>query len=159
MPSEREHSGIGSRDGAALDGVVGARLLEAGQRYSPGRRRLVGVLGRALRPLTSPEIAAAEPALALSSVYRNLAVLVAAGVVRRLATHEDTAKYELAESLTRHHHHLICDRCGEVLDYEAPSGLEERLARAVEAVAEETGFRPRAHTMEILGLCGRCAGS
>ena len=156
MASELDTRQIGSGDSVVLHALVAERLVDAGQRYSLGRRTLVGVLGRASRPLTSPEIAAADSGLALSSVYRNLAVLVEAGVVRRLATHEDTAKYELAESLTRHHHHLICDKCGDVLDYEAPSSLERSVRLGLAVVAEETGFVPRAHSLEIFGLCAAC---
>lgn len=148
-----------SGDRAALHGAVAARLGAAGQRYSSRRRALVEALARASRPLTSPEVAAADPRLALSSVYRNLAVLVEVGVARRLASHGDTARYELAEAFSEHHHHLVCDRCGAVLDYEAPPGLERSLRRGLAAVRAETGFQPRAHALEILGICAACAAA
>ena len=151
--------GIHARDRDGLHAEVADALARAGQRYSAGRRRLIEVLARAPRPLTGPEIVAAEPGLALSSVYRNLGVLEGAQIVRRLVTHEDTAKYELAESLTEHHHHLVCDECGAVFDFAAPAGLERSLTRGLETVARATGFQPRSHALEILGRCANCAAA
>ena len=62
--------------------------------------------------MTLPDILGADRSLAQSSAYRSLAVLVDAGVVRRLVHGGDHAHYELAEHLTEHHHHLVCDACG-----------------------------------------------
>ena len=136
--------------------AIGRRLLAGEQRYSRGRRALVEVLARASRPMTSPEIVRGDGALSLSSVYRNLSTLEAAGVVRRLVTDEDSARYELAEQYTAHHHHLICDRCGDVLDYEAPPTLEKAMDRGLASLPRATGFRPRTHKLEILGSCASC---
>ena len=55
-----------------------------------------------------------------SSAYRNLAVLEHAGVVRRVITEGEFARFELTEELTEHHHHLICSRCGRVEDVTVP---------------------------------------
>ena len=52
-------------------------------------------------------------------MYRNLVVLEQAGVVRRVTSTDDFARYELAEDLTEHHHHLICSSCGTVDDFTA----------------------------------------
>ena len=38
-------------------------------------------------------------------------------MVHRIVTADEHARYELDEALTeRHHHHLVCSRCGVVLD-------------------------------------------
>ena len=92
-----------------LDVDVQTRLAGREHRYTSGRRALVDALARADGPVTLPEVLAIDPALALSSTYRNLAVMEEAGVVRRLVHGADHAHYELAEELTGHHHHLICE--------------------------------------------------
>src|SRR5919106_1393791 len=97
--------------------VVGARLRDLGQRYTGNRRLLVRVMLEAGHPLTLPEILLAEPQLAQSSVYRNLALLEQAKAVHRITGGGDFARYELAEDLTQHHHHLICSSCGTVQDF------------------------------------------
>ncbi len=139
-----------------LHAQIAARLAARGQRYTVGRRRLVQVLATAARPLTTPEIQARPPRLALSSVYRNLVVLEQAGVLRRVVTREDSARFELAERFTAHHHHLTCRDCGAVLDYTAPPALEREIARALARLPDASGFTPGGHHLEISGLCAAC---
>ncbi|HSP05409.1 MAG TPA: transcriptional repressor, partial [Acidimicrobiales bacterium] len=91
---------------AELHDIATARLRTTGQRYTTRRRALVEVLDQADGPLTIPPILALARSLAQSSAYRNRAVLEQAEVVHRLVTNDDVARYELAEDLTEHHHHL-----------------------------------------------------
>jgi Fe2+ or Zn2+ uptake regulation protein len=126
------------------------------QRYTPGRRALVEVLAGSDRPLTIPELLAADQALALSSAYRNLAVLERAGVVRRLVTSDEHARFELAEDLTEHHHHLICGRCGRIDDFTVSPQLERSLEAALGRVVAATGFRPDHHRLDLVGTCADC---
>jgi Fe2+ or Zn2+ uptake regulation protein len=141
---------------AELDDVVAARLRGGGQRVTAPRRALVDVLARAGRPLTIPELQERAPGLATSSAYRNLGVLEDAGVVHRIVTNGDHARYELAEDLTEHHHHLICSACGSVTDVPASSRLEESMARAAAEVARATGFHTQQHRVDLVGLCASC---
>ena len=92
----------------------------------------------------------------MSSAYRNLTVLEQAGIVHRVITQEDFARYELAEALTEHHHHLVCSSCGLVRDL--PSDVNvERLMKAVTARATAEGFAPVTHRLDIIGLCADCS--
>jgi Fe2+ or Zn2+ uptake regulation protein len=136
------------------DEVV-TRLRRVQQRLTPKRAAIIEVLAAADHPLALPEILAAGEGLAQSSVYRNLVVLEHAGVVHRIVTSE-ASRYELAEELTGHHHHLICTSCGRVDDVPAASGLESSLADAVAQVESTTGFRTKTHRIDLVGLCQRC---
>jgi Fur family ferric uptake transcriptional regulator len=139
-----------------VDQVVAIRLRKVGQRLTPRRRSLLEILRSAVHPLTIHEILDRGSGLAMSSAYRNLTVLEQAGVVHRIVTHEDFARYELAEELTEHHHHMVCSSCGLVRDL--PSDINvERLMRAVAARATEEGFTPVTHRLDILGLCADCS--
>jgi Fe2+ or Zn2+ uptake regulation protein len=134
---------------------ISTRLRRVHQRLTPKRAAIVDVLADAARPLALPEILQAGDGLAQSSVYRNLVVLEQAGVVHRIVTAE-SARFELAEELTGHHHHLICTSCGAVEDVPASSGLETSLADAVAQVEDTTGFRTKTHRIDLVGLCRRC---
>ena len=136
--------------------AVARRLRAVRQRYSTGRRAIAVVLAAADRPLTAPEVVELDSGLSVSSVYRNLAVLEQAGVVRRLVTQEENARYELAEAFTHHHHHLVCERCGIIMDYEPPAALERALQRALDDIPQGN-FQPRSHHIQILGLCPGCS--
>jgi Fur family transcriptional regulator, ferric uptake regulator len=133
------------------------RLLRAqDQRLTPAREKIVGVLAEASGPLSIPEILDAGPELAQSSVYRNLVVLEEAGVVHRMATSDDFARYELTEDLTGHHHHLVCANCGRVEDLPATPAVERSVAAAVSDAARQAGFRTQHHRLDLVGICARC---
>ncbi len=140
-----------------VDQELASRLRSLGQRLTPKRRALVAVMTRARNPMTIGEILAADPDLVQSSAYRNLAVLEQAGVIRRVVTDEEFARYELAEDLTEHHHHLMCESCGRVEDFEVPARLERSVDAELASISEERGFRVRTHRLDVVGLCPACA--
>jgi Fe2+ or Zn2+ uptake regulation protein len=137
--------------------AVAVRLRRVGQRLTANRDALVETLANAPRPLTIPEILARRRGLAQSSVYRNLVVLEDAGIVHRVVGTDDFARWELAEDLTGHHHHLICASCGRVEDVPASAGLERSVAAAAAAITRTTGFRTQRHRVDLVGVCKRCA--
>ena len=116
-----------------------------------------------MRPLIAALVAVvcssslAASGLPQSSAYRNLAVLEQAGAVRRVVTDEDFARYELAEPLTEHHHHLICSTCGRVEDVTIPAPLEQSVDRTVEKLGRRNGFATVAHRLDLIGTCRDCA--
>ena len=137
--------------------AIGARLGDAEQRYTSGRRRLVDALLAAGRPLTAAEVLRAG-GLAQSSAYRNLAVLEGCGVVHKVAGTDELARFEVAEDLTEHHHHhLICTSCGRVTDFTVSDDLERALEAATDEVGRSSGFVPERHRLDLLGRCVRCA--
>lgn len=140
-----------------LHAEVGARLQHAGQRYTSKRRAIVDALVKSSQPMTIPDIIRSSRGLAQSSVYRNLTVLERAHVARRVITGEDFGRYELAEDLTQHHHHLVCSRCGMVEDVTIPSRLEQSMERALDDVAADTGFTAVSHRFDLIGTCRNCA--
>lgn len=143
--------------GSELDTVATTRLRRDSQRYTPNRRELVRLLGETPDPLTIPEILEHRPDLASSSVYRNLAVLERAGVVQRIVTSDEWARYELAEEFTEHHHHLICSGCGIVRDFTVSPDLESFIDAALVDIARRAGFQVEHHTLDLVGLCLQCA--
>ena len=141
---------------ADLHAAVAAYLAKVDQRYTSGRRALVEALDAAGRPVTLPDILSAAPGLAQSSAYRNLAVLEQAGVVLRVVGAGDFARYELAEELTEHHHHLVCGECGSVVDVAVPAPVERALERALDQIGASVGFEVDAHRLDVLGRCRDC---
>ena len=143
-------------DVAELHRAVVGRLADAEQQYTTNRRIVVETLAGAARPLTLPDLLRRSPSLAQSSAYRSLTILMDAGVVRRLSHGADHGHYELAEQLTQHHHHLICDGCGSVADVTLPDHIEHAMDDSFVAVAELFGFVPERHAVDIFGRCEQC---
>jgi Fe2+ or Zn2+ uptake regulation protein len=93
----------------------------------------------------------------LSTIYRTLAVLEEAGVVTHHLGAKGLTRFELAEWLTGHHHHLVCVDCGSVADIDIPRRQEESVRALVEKIAALASFSPTDHALEIEGRCARCA--
>lgn len=139
-----------------LHPVVEGRLQRRGQRYTAGRRAIVDLLAQAGDPVSIGDIALRLPGLPRSSAYRHLVDLQAAGVVHRLAAGDEFTRFELAEDLTEHHHHLLCSGCGRIVDITPPPGLERSLARHLQALATATGFELHGHRVDLIGTCTAC---
>jgi Fe2+ or Zn2+ uptake regulation protein len=143
---------------SGFDDEVAALLRAADQRYTPNRSAIVAVLTVAGQPLTIPEIIERTDGVPASSVYRNVAVLEQTGVLHKIVTADEFARYELDEELTEHHHHhLICSVCGSVEDFTLPADFEVRANRSLERVASRARFRPRSHRLDVIGVCRTCA--
>ena len=142
-----------------LERAIHDRLAKHDLRYTIGRRAIVDGLKEASGPITLPELLNSSNGLAQSSAYRNLSLLEAAGVVRRLVHGGEHAHFELAESLTEHHHHLICESCGLVRDITLDAELERTLDSTFDTLAAAEGFTATHHTVDVYGLCPNCAAA
>ncbi|NNF63335.1 MAG: transcriptional repressor [Acidimicrobiia bacterium] len=141
-----------------FDREVEARLSETAVRYTSGRRRVVGALAAADGPRSADELhRELGSTVPLSSIYRTLAVLQTANVVVPHFSAKGVTRYELAEWLMGHHHHLICIDCGVVEDIPIPQPLERQVRELVEVIGSRVAFKPVNHALEIEGTCGRCA--
>ena len=74
----------------------------------------------------------------------------------RIATRDEFARYELAEHLTEHHHHLICSTCGDVADFSLDGRPGASLDLALHRAADDMGFRIATHRLDLLGTCASC---
>jgi Fur family ferric uptake transcriptional regulator len=92
------------------------------------------------------EVRARCPEVGLVTVYRALGLFGELGIVRRLDL-GDGARYELAED---HHHHLICESCGVISEFEECPLDSELLP------VGNFGFEVRAHSIEVYGRCAGC---
>ncbi|HTO69374.1 MAG TPA: transcriptional repressor [Myxococcota bacterium] len=87
------------------------------------------------------------PNLSLGTVYRNLEVLVAEGVVDEVPSAGGT-RYD---GNPKPHHHFICEGCGAIDDLHlvAPRSLAQKLRRA-------RGRSASRIKIEFFGLCESC---
>jgi Fe2+ or Zn2+ uptake regulation protein len=134
---------------------IARRLARLDQRYTPQRRTLVEAMARAGRPLTIPELLGSTH-LSQSSAYRNVTALIDAGAARRVNGTGDHGRFELAEELSGHHHHLVCGGCGRVADVHPSPRLERAIANAAQLLAEEQGFEVIEHRFDLVGTCAAC---
>ena len=136
--------------------LVGRRLRESDQMYTKGRRELVELLLSFGRPASMPDLLELRPKLTQSSMYRNMTDLETAGVVQKIVGTDERTRFELAETLIGHHHHLICSECGTVDDFEVPERVEQALEADLSEALAGTGFHAHGHRLDVIGVCSRC---
>lgn len=132
------------------------RLAEAGFRRGGARRAVIDLLAGQSCALSALEIEEAlkgsERQVARASVYRVLDELERLKLVARLEVGQGILRYEALHPHGAHHHHLVCDDCGEVIPFE-----DEELERTIARVARRVDFDVAEHDIVLRGACGDCS--
>ncbi|GFP19172.1 Fur family transcriptional regulator, ferric uptake regulator [Candidatus Hakubella thermalkaliphila] len=117
------------------------------------RKTLIEELGISKKPLSAGEIIEhlkkEKVIVHKTSVYRELAFLLEQGVVRKITFGEKKDRFELA---IMHHHHAVCQKCGEVEDL---LHVEKKI-KQIEQTLSQKQFKVEHHLVEFLGLCKKC---
>jgi Fur family ferric uptake transcriptional regulator len=91
----------------------------------------------------------------LSTVYRHLQGLADNGEVDVIHTPEGETTYRFCgDAKLKHHHHLVCRRCGRAEEIEG-RGVEKWAT----TVGAEHGYTDIEHTVELFGICSGCRWS
>lgn len=96
------------------------------------------------------EVKRVNSRIGYATVYRTMKLLTECGLAVERHFRDAEARYE-SQAEGRHHDHLICERCGQIVEF-----AEDRIEAMQAEVAERLGFRITGHKMELYGLCGGC---
>lgn len=95
------------------------------------------------------KVNAKYPEIGFATVYRFLRKMAEQNMVTEVRMGGLPARYELTPR--RHHDHLTCVYCGQIVEFESP-----RIEELQEQVAKEHNFRLTHHVLELYGICPRC---
>ena len=150
-PGNHDHSKcIGDAIAAAE-----ACCARTGQRFTPLRRRVLELVWSSHGPVRAYDVLDAlrneRRGAAPPTVYRALDFLMELGLIHRI---ESRNAYIGCGSPDGRHggQFLICRGCGAVAELD-----DEAIARTVVEKAGATGFVAEQQTIEVTGLCPRCA--
>lgn len=117
------------------------------------RQYILEALTDCTEPLTAEEIYRRAlkkcPNMAITTVYRNLEMLVNNRRVNKIIYSDATARYEYIKQGDSHSHFLVCVGCNRAFP------LEECPLK-IDGIKESTGFTVTGHNIEIYGYCRDC---
>lgn len=81
-----------------------------------------------------------------ATVYRTLELMVQSGILLKTRVHENSYRYELADT-EGHHHHLVDINSGKVVEFSGDKELHRMLGRICSANSFEESY----HVLEVFG--------
>ncbi|MGB2705852.1 MAG: Fur family transcriptional regulator [Candidatus Omnitrophota bacterium] len=139
------------------------RFRGGGYRITVPRQEILKVLSQSDEHLSAEDIYLRVhkiyPAVGLTTVYRTLELLTEMELVFRFDFGDGKARYELAVGPKgeRHHHHLVCTKCGRVIDYtDFVNEEKELLDKTEKGLSKKYNFNILNHQIHFYGLCDKC---
>lgn len=91
-----------------------------------------------------------NPKIGYTTVYRTLKLLTESGLAHERQFGDGQARYE-AVTTEKHHDHLICLKCGAIVEFE-----NRKIEKLQDEVARQQGFEVKNHKLELYGYCKKC---
>lgn len=133
----------------------GTDLQQAGIKPTLPRLKILSILENSTtRHLTVEdvyrELMEQDAVVGMATIYRVLTQFVEAGLVIRHNFEGEKSVFELNDG--DHHYHMICVRCGKVIEFHSQVIEQEQ-----QQVAESHEFVIQDHSLTLYGTCRRCA--
>ena len=129
-------------------------LQDKGHKITKVRREVVKIFSDTSVPLSANQIEEKLSRVGVNvnktTIYRELQFLLNNGYLIKVYLHPNEVSYESSE--LKHHHHLVCEICGNV------DKVTNCLAKELEeGVLKKKGFKTARHSLEFYGTCADCA--
>lgn len=126
------------------------QLKAHGYRLTKPRQEIFAVLKHKPQSVTEILVQLHEKKLKIDkvTVYRTLENFVKIGLVAETQFKDGVSVYELADH--EHHHHVLCENCGQIEDI----CLDENLL--LKTAKKSSSFLIKSHRLEFFGLCQKC---
>ena len=138
------------------------RVRQCGGRLTPQRVAILRILaaseGHPSVEQIYEQIQDDFPTTGMATIYKTIALLKEMDEVLELGFADGSSRYDGARPAP--HPHLICVRCGEILDLDVPA-LDELVAQVAAQLTETVEYDVHSHRLDLYGLCKTCraAGS
>lgn len=91
--------------------------------------------------------------IGLATVYRTLELLSEIEILQKMDFGDGRSRYELdlTDISAHHHHHLICKKCGHVLEF-----ADDLLDELEKNIQDKCQFKILDHEVKFYGYCREC---
>ncbi len=90
-----------------------------------------------------------EEKIGIATVYRAVSFLEDSGLISSISLDKDTKKFET--NFKEHHDHLICVKCGKIVEF-----TNDKIEKEQEKITKKEGFELLDHAMYLYGVCKDC---
>jgi Fur family ferric uptake transcriptional regulator len=129
------------------------KLSEQGYRLTPQRMLVLSAIENSEDHISAEEIytqvIAKYPHVNISTIYRTLELLNRLGLVTETDLGGGRVRYHPAGK--GHHHHLVCQECGKIIDLD-----ESVLSSLKDVLLREYKFSADLRHLAIFGRCADC---
>ena len=134
-------------------GDIIGKLSEKGYRLTPQRMMVLTAIENSANHISAEEIyvqvVKKYPYVNISTVYRTLDLLKRLGLVTETDLGGGRVRYHPADK--GHHHHLVCQECGAIIDLD-----ESVLSPLKDTLRHEYKFDADLSHLAIFGRCNKC---
>ena len=92
-----------------------------------------------------------DSTISKATVYRTLALLKESGILEEQDFGDGKKVYERAQG-RKHHDHLVCVRCGKIIEFE-----NDTIEKLQDQEAHRHDFRIVYHSLKLFGFCKDCS--
>jgi len=132
---------------------IGHKLSDLGYRLTPQRLMILKAVEDANSHISAEEIYAQVrtyyPQMNISTVYRTLELVKELGLVTETDMGDGRVRYHCMGK--GHHHHLVCEKCGSIIDME-----ETILDPLWSEIERKYNFKVDMKHLVFFGLCAGC---
>jgi Fur family ferric uptake transcriptional regulator len=132
--------------------ILASYLDENALKHTRQRQAILEVFLEAPGHITSEDLSKRVrelyPRIGHTTVYRTLRLLCDAGLASERRFDDGATRYEAKR---QHHDHLVCLRCGTIIEFES-----SMIEGAQQEIAKRHGFRVLRHRHELYGYCSDC---
>lgn len=129
-------------------------LSSKGIKLTIARKGIIEVLFKAGQPLSAEEILVKLKKVKnnpdQATVYRQVSFLRNAKIISELDFGDGKKRYEY--DFKKHHHHLVCLKCGKIEDFTPHLDLEKEEVQ----IGKSKCFKVSYHSLEFFGTCKDC---
>ena len=128
-------------------------LKKATLKVTPARQAILETFSSDCKPINAEYIhqKLQDKGFNIVTIYRTLASLERAGIIKKVDLRKGSAYYELAGN---HHHHVVCTSCGKTEGFENCS--MDTISKDV--LRRSSLFTTiNQHSLELFGICKSCS--
>jgi Fur family ferric uptake transcriptional regulator len=135
--------------------VLRAYIVENGLKSSRQREVIAETFFKAGGHLRVEElldrVRAIDSRIGQATVYRTMKLLTQCGLAEAHQFGDGHTVYEPVEEPEEHHDHLICTKCGAIVEF-----YSEKIEALQSDIARQHGYAVTSHKMELYGICPTC---